>query len=218
METHVGEQCCLLECHTTYRCSLIGTIVTFWKVWHRWIVRKLGLSIHVINCVWVGACAHASSWNSEFSSQEPDQLQYDCSLPHVTVQQYSSTIFVSWALISAINKLAHLINCCYVSSLYCIMRDYQTTWCHVPERSSHHCGNCMYHFNHIITYGQLCLIKQSCFQNVSCIVVLLPDCPWLRRAVHSCEIRGLIAVMIRVAVWNVMLCQWVSGTGQFEGL
>jgi hypothetical protein len=80
------------------------------------------------------------------------------------------------ALISAINKLAHLINCCYVSSFYCIMRDYQTTWCHIPKKSSHHCGNLVSHFN-IVAYGKVCLIKQSCFQNVSCSVVLLPGYP-----------------------------------------
>lgn len=94
------------------------------------------------------------------------------------------------ALISAINKLAHLINCCYVSSFYCIMRNYQTTWRKVPEKSSHHCGNLVSHFN-IIAYGQLCLVKQSCFQNVSYSVVLLPGYPSTATcAVHSFEIRG----------------------------
>lgn len=32
------------------------------------------------------------------------------------------------AFILARNKLACLVNCCYVSSFYCIMRDYQKKW------------------------------------------------------------------------------------------
>jgi len=42
------------------------------------------------------ACVCVSSYSSEFSSQEPDQLQHNCSVPHVIVRQYSSTIFVTW--------------------------------------------------------------------------------------------------------------------------
>jgi len=115
-----------------------------------------------------------------------------CSMTALSPTLLSSSILPPYlfhgALISAINKWAHLINCCYVSSFYSIMRDYQTTWHRVPEKKSHHCGNLVSHFN-IIAYGQLCLIKQSCFQNVSCSVFLPSGCPLTATcAVHSCEI------------------------------
>jgi len=183
METGINKQCCLWECCTAYRCCLIGTIVTFWKVWHRWIVRKLGLSIHVVNCIWVGAhlCMHVHVCVCQVTVQSSVHRNLiSCSTTALSPMLLSGSILPPYllhgALISAINKLAHLINCCYVSSFYCIMRDYQTTWRHVPEKSSHHCGNLVSHFN-VIACGQLCLIKQSCFQNVSCSVVLLPDYP-----------------------------------------
>jgi hypothetical protein len=162
MEAGVNEQCFLREWRTTYRRSLIGTIVTFWKVWHRWIVRKLDLSIHVVNCMWVGVhvCARACTWVCvcEVEIQNSvHRILISCSMtavprPMLLPSSILPPHLFHGALISARNKLAHLINCCYVSSFYCIVRDYQTTWCHVPVKSSHHCGNLVCHFD-VIAYG-----------------------------------------------------------------
>ena len=145
-------------------------------------------------CIRVCVCVRAHMRQVEIQSSVHRNL-ISCSMTALSTMLLPSSILPPYlfhgALISAINKLAHLINCCCISSFYCIMRDYQTTWRHVPKKSSHHCGNRMSHFNNIIAYGQLCLSKQSCFQNVSCSVVLLPDCPLTATcAVHSCEIRG----------------------------
>jgi hypothetical protein len=150
METAVNEQCCLWECRTTFIRSPIGTIVTFWKggLCASWAWAYMWSTV----CGWVGVCAcmracmcahtrarvcvcvYVSSWNSVFSSQEPNQLQHDCSLSPMLL---SSSILPPYlfhgALISARNKLAHLVNCCYVISFYCIVRDYQTAWRLVPE-------------------------------------------------------------------------------------
>jgi hypothetical protein len=126
LETGVNKQCCLRECCTTYKCCLIGTIVTFWKVWHRWIVHKLGLSIHVVNCTWVGAhlCMHVRACVRACVCQVAVQSSVhrnliSCSMTALSPMLLSGSILPPYllhgALISAINKLAYLINCCYVS-------------------------------------------------------------------------------------------------------